>query len=58
VHTAYREELEPAERAALLSWAGQGRVSVDLGVGLAAGGTTLSAIPILRRLLRNRSAQA
>lgn len=37
-------------------WAKQGRVSVDLGVGIvAAGGTTLSAAPILRRLARNRS---
>jgi hypothetical protein len=36
-------------------WAKQGRVSVDLGVGLvAAGGTAFSAIPILRRLARNR----
>jgi phytoene/squalene synthetase len=36
-------------------WAKQGRVSVDIGVGLvAAGGTTFSAIPILRRLARNR----
>jgi hypothetical protein len=37
-------------------WAKQGRVSVDLGVGLvAAGGTMFSAIPILKRLARNRS---
>ncbi|MCE3554365.1 hypothetical protein LWC33_23275 [Pseudonocardia sp. RS11V-5] len=36
-------------------WAKEGRVSVDLGVGLvAAGGTGFSAIPILRRLRRNR----
>jgi hypothetical protein len=36
-------------------WAKQGRVSVDLGVGIAAaGGTTLSAVPILRRPARNR----
>jgi hypothetical protein len=36
-------------------WAKQGRVSVDLGVGLvAAGGTAFSAAPILRRLSRNR----
>ena len=36
-------------------WAKQGRVSVDLGVGIvAAGGTTLSAVPILRRLARAR----
>lgn len=36
-------------------WAKQGRVSVDLGVGLvAAGGTTFTAIPILQRLARNR----
>jgi hypothetical protein len=32
-------------------WAKQGRISVDLGVGLtAAGGTTFAAIPILRKL--------
>ena len=37
-------------------WERQGRVSVDLGVGLvAAGGTTFSAIPLLRRLHRNRT---
>lgn len=36
-------------------WAREGRISVDLGIGLvAAGGTTLSAIPILRRLRRDR----
>jgi hypothetical protein len=36
-------------------WARQGRISVDLGVGLvAAGGTTFSAIPLLRRLHANR----
>ncbi|GAA1847574.1 hypothetical protein GCM10009836_29010 [Pseudonocardia ailaonensis] len=36
-------------------WAKEGRVSVDLGVGVvAAGGTGISAIPILRRLRRNR----
>lgn len=36
-------------------WAREGRVSVDLGVGLvAAGGTTFSAIPLLRRLHTNR----
>jgi len=36
-------------------WAREGRLSVDLGVGLvAAGGTTLSAIPLLRRLNANR----
>jgi hypothetical protein len=36
-------------------WAKQGRISVDLGVGLvAAGGSTFSAIPILKRLARNR----
>ena len=32
-------------------WARQGRVSVDIGIGLiAAGGTTVTAIPLLRRL--------
>ena len=37
-------------------WAKQGRVSVDLGVGIvAAGGTGLSAIPIVKRLARNRA---
>ncbi len=36
-------------------WTKQGRISVDLGVGVvAAGGTSFSAIPILRRLARNR----
>jgi hypothetical protein len=36
-------------------WAKQGRISVDLGVGVvAAGGTTLAALPVLRRLARNR----
>jgi hypothetical protein len=36
-------------------WAKQGRISVDLGVGLvAAGGTAFSAIPILKRLARDR----
>jgi hypothetical protein len=36
-------------------WAQQGRISIDLGVGLvAAGGTTFSAIPVLRRLRRDR----
>jgi len=33
-------------------WAKQGRISVDLGVGLvAAGGTSISAVPIIRRLV-------
>jgi hypothetical protein len=36
-------------------WAKQGRVSVDVGVGIvAAGGTVFAALPILRRLVRNR----
>jgi hypothetical protein len=36
-------------------WAKEGRISVDLGVGLvAAGGTVFSAIPVLRRLRRDR----
>jgi hypothetical protein len=36
-------------------WAKQGRVSVDLGVGVVAvGGTTFSTVPILRRIARNR----
>jgi hypothetical protein len=36
-------------------WARQGRVSVDLGIGLvAAGGTAFAAAPIMRRLTRNR----
>jgi hypothetical protein len=36
-------------------WARQGRLSVDLGVGLvAAGGSVFSAIPVLKRLARNR----
>jgi hypothetical protein len=38
-------------------WAREGRISVDLGVGLvAAGGTVFSAIPVLRRLRRDRRA--
>lgn len=37
-------------------WAKQGRLSVDLGVGLVAlGGTAVSAGPIMRRLARDRS---
>ena len=40
-------------------WAKQGRVSVDLGVGLvAAGGSAFTARPILRRLARDRAARA
>jgi hypothetical protein len=36
-------------------WAQEGRVSVDVGVGIvAAGGTLFAALPILRRLARNR----
>ena len=36
-------------------WEREGRISVDLGVGLvAAGGTTFSAIPLVRRLNANR----
>jgi hypothetical protein len=36
-------------------WTKQGRVSIDLGIGLvAAGGTIFAAIPLLQRLVRNR----
>jgi len=36
-------------------WSRQGRISVDLGVGLvAAGGTVFAALPVLQRLIRNR----
>jgi hypothetical protein len=36
-------------------WARQGRISVDLGVGVVAvGGTAFSAVPILTRLRRDR----
>ena len=36
-------------------WAQQGRVSVDVGVGIvAAGGTLFAALPVLQRLARNR----
>lgn len=36
-------------------WAKQGRVSVDLGIGVVAvGGTGFAAAPVLRRLVRNR----
>jgi hypothetical protein len=39
-------------------WAREGRVSVDLGVGLAAlGGTALSISPIIGRLVRDRRRQ-
>ncbi|HEY1487209.1 MAG TPA: hypothetical protein VGF84_13965 [Micromonosporaceae bacterium] len=37
-------------------WAKQGRLSVDIGVGLVAiGGTILSAVPIVQRMIRDRS---
>ena len=36
-------------------WAKEGRLSVDVGVGIAAaGGTVFAALPILQRLARNR----
>jgi len=36
-------------------WAQQGRISVDVGVGIVAvGGTLFAALPILQRLARNR----
>lgn len=36
-------------------WAKQGRVSVDIGIGIvAAGGTLLAGLPILQRLVGNR----
>jgi hypothetical protein len=36
-------------------WTREGRISLDLGIGLvAAGGTTFSALPLLRRLHANR----
>jgi hypothetical protein len=36
-------------------WAKQGRISIDLGVGLVGlGGTAVAALPLLRRLVRNR----
>jgi hypothetical protein len=36
-------------------WTKQGRLSLDLGIGLvAAGGTMFAAIPMLQRLVRNR----
>jgi hypothetical protein len=36
-------------------WARQGRISVDLGIGLVAvGGTILSAVPMIQRLVRDR----
>ncbi len=38
-------------------WSRKGRVSVEVGTGLiAAGGTVLTALPILQRLVRNRRA--
>jgi hypothetical protein len=37
-------------------WAKQGRVSVDLAIGIiSAGGTLFAAAPVLRRLARNRA---
>lgn len=39
-------------------WAQQGRISVDIGIGIAAaGGTIFAALPILRRLARNRGSR-
>ena len=36
-------------------WAKQGRVSVDIAIGIiSTGGTAFTAVPILRRLARNR----
>jgi hypothetical protein len=36
-------------------WAQEGRVSVDVGVGIvAAGGTLFASLPVLQRLARNR----
>ncbi len=36
-------------------WAKQGRLSLDLGIGMvAAGGTAVSAIPVIERLVRDR----
>jgi hypothetical protein len=36
-------------------WAKQGRVSVDVGIGIvAAGGTVFAGVPVLQRLVRNR----
>jgi hypothetical protein len=36
-------------------WAKQGRISVDLGVGaVAAGGTSLAALPLIGRLIKSR----
>jgi hypothetical protein len=36
-------------------WAQQGRISVDVGIGIAAaGGTVFAGLPILQRLARNR----
>lgn len=40
-------------------WAKQGRISVDVGIGIvAAGGTVFAALPILRRLVRNHWSRA
>ena len=40
-------------------WAKQGRVSVDVGVGIVAvGGTVFAALPILQRLIGNRRSRA
>jgi hypothetical protein len=40
-------------------WTKQGRLSVDLGIGLVAlGGTMLSAVPIIQRLIRDHRQSA
>jgi len=40
-------------------WAKQGRVSVDIGIGIvAAGGTVFAALPILQRLVGTRRSRA
>ena len=40
-------------------WARQGRISVDLGIGgIAAAGSYFAALPVLRRVRRDRALKA
>ena len=54
IRTVFREDLDPAERSALLSWlAKQGRISVDLGIDLSSlAGTFFATLPLVRALRR------
>jgi hypothetical protein len=61
VASSYRRGLAPIvdEFAALLDlqdacWAQRGRIAIDLGVAIALSGTYFVALPLLRRLRRER----